>query len=59
MAISMLNVKKAIIHISDPQKRTLTSDRMPPPHPASITLRPSSGFDENGSLLEEQIDRVS
>jgi hypothetical protein len=51
----MLNVKKAVIHISDPQKRILTSDRMPPPHPTSITLRPSSGFDENGSVLEERI----
>jgi hypothetical protein len=26
---------------------------MPPPHPTSITLRPSSGLAEYGSLLEE------
>jgi hypothetical protein len=32
-----------------------TSDRMPPPHPTSITLRPSSGLDEFGSLLVEQL----
>jgi hypothetical protein len=32
-----------------------TSDRMPPPHPTSITLRPSSGLDEFGSLLDERI----
>jgi hypothetical protein len=25
---------------------------MPPPHPTSITLRPSSGLAEYGSLLE-------
>jgi hypothetical protein len=37
------------------RKKIFTSDRMPPPHPTSITLRPSSGFDEYGSLLEARI----
>jgi len=33
---------------------------MPPPHPTSITLRPSSGLDEYGSLLKclQRVERI-
>jgi len=33
---------------------------MPPPHPTSITLRPSSGLDEFGSLLKclQRVERI-
>jgi hypothetical protein len=37
------------------REKISTSDKMPPPHPTSITLRPSSGLDEYGSLLDVQI----
>jgi hypothetical protein len=40
------------------REKLSTSDRMPPPHPTSITLRPSSGLDEFGSLLDERICRL-
>jgi hypothetical protein len=41
------------------REKSSTSDRMPPPHPTSITLRPLSGLDEYGSLLDIRICTVS